>query len=75
MPSVCSVPAFAQMDLSGAWGPLYQEDFDERIPGPALVDYLMARRHILREEGGKAAPLLEKVRSDLNGSHVTAQAD
>src|SRR5437764_7098610 len=38
--SAMSVPAFAQMDLSGAWGPLYQEDFDERIPGPALVDFL-----------------------------------
>jgi hypothetical protein len=33
-------PAAAQVDLSGVWAPLYQEDFDERIPGPALVDYL-----------------------------------
>lgn len=33
-------PAAAQLDLSGAWGPIYHEDFDERIPGPALVDFL-----------------------------------
>src|SRR5262245_2375578 len=33
-------PAFSQVDLSGSWGPLYQEDFDERIPGPELVDWL-----------------------------------
>lgn len=32
--------ASAQVVLAGEWTPLYQEDFDERIPGPALVDYL-----------------------------------
>src|SRR4051794_20124840 len=34
------LPAHAQISLAGEWTPLYQEDFDERIPGPALVDYL-----------------------------------
>src|SRR6476620_4961522 len=33
-------PVKAQVSLAGEWTPLYQEDFDERIPGPALVDYL-----------------------------------
>lgn len=32
--------AFAQMDLSGSWGPRFHEDFPERIPGPELGDYL-----------------------------------
>ena len=32
--------AFAQVDLTGVWNPQYHEDQDERIPGPALVDYL-----------------------------------
>jgi hypothetical protein len=27
-------------DFSGVWQPRYHEDFPERIPGPALVDYL-----------------------------------
>ena len=35
-----SGPALAQVDLSGTWTPLYQEDQPERIPGPDLVDYL-----------------------------------
>ena len=34
------VPAFGQMDLSGAWTPQFSEDQPERIPGPDLVDYL-----------------------------------
>jgi hypothetical protein len=38
--ALASVPAFAQLDLSGTWTPLYQEDQPERIPGPELVDYL-----------------------------------
>jgi hypothetical protein len=33
-------PAFAQMDPSGEWAPLFQEDFGERIPGPEIGDYL-----------------------------------
>src|SRR5437899_7783380 len=33
-------PAIAQSDLSGSWGPRYQEDFNERIPGPDLADFL-----------------------------------
>jgi rhamnose utilization protein RhaD (predicted bifunctional aldolase and dehydrogenase) len=32
--------ASAQLSLVGEWSPVYQEDFDERIPGPALVDFL-----------------------------------
>jgi hypothetical protein len=32
--------AFAQVDLSGAWQPVFDEDQPERIPGPELVDYL-----------------------------------
>jgi hypothetical protein len=38
--ALVSPPAFAQLDLSGAWQPQYQEDQPERIPGPDLVDYL-----------------------------------
>jgi len=34
------VPAFAQVDLSGAWNPRYHEDQPERIPGPELADFL-----------------------------------
>lgn len=34
------VPAFAQLDLTGVWVPVFHEDQPERIPGPALVDYL-----------------------------------
>jgi hypothetical protein len=33
-------PAFAQVDLSGAWQPVFHEDQPERIPGPELVDFL-----------------------------------
>jgi cyclase len=44
------VPAFSQgfvgeftpdvgLDLSGNWGPVFHEDFLERIPGPELVNY------------------------------------
>src|SRR5947207_15499670 len=32
--------ALAQIDLSGSWGARYHEDFPERIPGPALADFL-----------------------------------
>jgi hypothetical protein len=35
-----ATPAYAQADFSGVWQPLYQEDFLERLPGPALRDYL-----------------------------------
>jgi hypothetical protein len=38
---LAAAPIYAQVDLTGAWGPQgYTEDQDERIPGPALVDYL-----------------------------------
>jgi len=33
-------PAFAQVDFSGEWAPLYHEDAPERGPGPELGDYL-----------------------------------
>jgi hypothetical protein len=32
-------PAFAQVDFTGVWQPLYQEDFVERLAGPELRDY------------------------------------
>jgi hypothetical protein len=34
-----TAPLFAQVDLSGVWGPVTQEDQPERGPGPDLVDY------------------------------------
>ena len=38
--ALTAVPAFAQIDFSGTWTPLYHEDQPERIPGPELGDYL-----------------------------------
>ena len=37
-----SIPAFAQVDLSGVWGPIrpYEEDEPERGPGPSLVEFV-----------------------------------
>ena len=35
-----SGPAWAQIDFSGSWAPLYHEDLPDRIPGPELGDYL-----------------------------------
>jgi hypothetical protein len=35
-----TAPAFAQIDFSGSWSPLYHEDLPDRIPGPELGDYL-----------------------------------
>ena len=35
-----AAPAFAQLDLTGVWLPVFHEDQPERIPGPSLVDYL-----------------------------------
>ena len=32
-------PAFAQVDFTGEWSPLYHEDAPERGPGPELADY------------------------------------
>lgn len=34
------VPALAQVDFTGEWGPAYHEDRPERIPGPELGDYM-----------------------------------
>src|ERR1700741_1340185 len=33
-------PAWAQVDFTGEWAPLYHEDSPERLPGPGLGDYL-----------------------------------
>ncbi len=35
-----AVPARAQVDFSGEWAPRFHEDQPERVPGPALGDYL-----------------------------------
>ncbi len=37
-----SAPAFAQLDLTGAWAPVrpYEEDEPERGPGPSLVEFV-----------------------------------
>jgi glyoxylase-like metal-dependent hydrolase (beta-lactamase superfamily II) len=35
-----AVPACAQVDFVGEWAPRFHEDQPERIPGPALGDYL-----------------------------------
>ena len=37
---LAAAPAFAQVDFSGNWAPLYHEDNPERIPGPELGDYM-----------------------------------
>ena len=34
------IPAFAQMDLSGQWAPVLDEDRDERVGGPELGEYM-----------------------------------
>src|SRR6186713_3549108 len=34
-----AAPASAQVDFTGQWAPLYQEDTIERVPGPELGDY------------------------------------
>src|ERR1051325_4561332 len=38
--AAAALPAFAQVDFSGEWAPLYHEDSPERLPGPELGDYL-----------------------------------
>src|SRR5262245_39854021 len=35
-----SAPAFAQVDLAGHWASRQHEDWEERGPGPEIVDYL-----------------------------------
>jgi hypothetical protein len=37
---LAATPAFAQIDLTGNWQGVFHEDQPERIPGPALGDYL-----------------------------------
>jgi glyoxylase-like metal-dependent hydrolase (beta-lactamase superfamily II) len=34
-----ATPAFAQVDLTGMWAPIFHEDQVERIPGPDVGDY------------------------------------
>ena len=38
--AVVCTRAYAQVDLSGNWAPLYHEDQPERIPGPEVGDYI-----------------------------------
>jgi hypothetical protein len=38
--ALCPSGARAQVDLSGSWAPRYHEDFDERIPGPEIANFL-----------------------------------
>src|SRR5262245_16711836 len=38
--TLTGAPAFAQVDLSGAWVSRQHEDWEERGPGPEIVDYL-----------------------------------
>lgn len=38
--TLAGLPAWAQLDPSGEWAPLFHEDFPERIPGPEIGDYL-----------------------------------
>jgi len=38
--TLVTVPAFAQIDPSGEWAPVFHEDQPERIPGPEIGDYL-----------------------------------
>jgi hypothetical protein len=38
--SVLARPAAAQIDPSGDWAPRFDEDWEERIPGPEIGDYL-----------------------------------
>jgi hypothetical protein len=38
--ALMAVPAFAQVDLSGNWVARAHEDWEERGPGPEVVDYL-----------------------------------
>lgn len=33
-------PARAQINLIGYWNPIFHEDFEERVPGPSIGDYL-----------------------------------
>jgi len=37
--TLTSTPAFAQIDLSGAWAGVFHEDQPHRVPGAALGDY------------------------------------
>jgi hypothetical protein len=37
---LCAGAAGAQINLVGYWDPIYHEDFEERLPGPAMGDYL-----------------------------------
>jgi hypothetical protein len=36
---LAGVPGLAQMDISGQWGPVFDEDRDERAGGPELGEY------------------------------------
>jgi len=38
--TVAARPASAQIDLTGMWAPIFNEDQPERVPGPEVGDYL-----------------------------------
>jgi cyclase len=38
--ALAAAPLLAQVDISGEWNPLFDEDQPERIPGPEIGDYL-----------------------------------
>ncbi|HTR35479.1 MAG TPA: hypothetical protein VMH80_06240 [Bryobacteraceae bacterium] len=38
--TLATLPVAAQIDPSGEWAPVFDEDFLERIPGPDIGDYL-----------------------------------
>jgi hypothetical protein len=38
--ALCPSTAHAQAELTGSWAPRYHEDVEERIPGPAIADFL-----------------------------------
>ncbi len=37
--ALATLPAYAQIDFTGEWAPLYHESGPERLPGPELGDY------------------------------------
>jgi len=50
-------PAFAQVDFSGNWAPLYHEDHPERLPGPELGDYFGVTEGVLVTNVHEESPI------------------
>jgi hypothetical protein len=38
--AIVSIPVFAEVDLAGSWAPRLHQDWQNRSPGPDVVDYL-----------------------------------